>query len=183
MIKWNEEMINELKTTDNLTQFSKKYGMCTKTARNKRKELFNINTNTKEDIKEVVEEDSFILKMPNIISDINGLIELGTTLYIKNVQSNVGIQDKKISDILHYIELKFDTLNDSDKINMVNDLHTISVNRRIYKDEHNFLDEHRGEAGGFIKFIKELNKFNEKLLTRGYNTRILKNELGKNIKK
>ncbi|MGL6024756.1 MAG: hypothetical protein ACRC0F_09075, partial [Cetobacterium sp.] len=50
--------------------------------------------------------------------------------------------------------------------------------RRVYKNEHEFLDNNRVDCDAFVKFVKQLKDHSLKLDNRVYRTRVLKEELG-----
>lgn len=184
MVRWTEEMLEELKITNSITEYAKKYFISYNTARNKRKELLGVETKVvdivSEEKTEVLEvlQSSEISIIPSVILDIDSLIKNGVQFYLAEQSKELSMLEKAIIDIEHMLEFESDRM-DSDKLaTLGKNIGTLRRKRRLYKDEKNFLDVHRTDCSHFIKFIKDLKVYSEGACSRSYSTRVLKEELG-----
>lgn len=189
-IKWNNEMIEELVKASNLKEYASKWGMSCVSARNKKKSLLE---NTKEtlDTEETSNVSNVSLSeklesvnasqisiIPSVIVNIDSLIEKGVRFYLSDAANNISKLDKAISDVEHILENQYETLDDPTLITLAKNIGILRNKRRIHKNEHDFLDNNRVDCDAFIKFIKEVKNYSQKVCDKMYSTRILKKELG-----
>lgn len=193
-IKWNDEMLEELKITNNLVEFTKKYNMSYNSARNKRAILLGLETEKKVEKSEKIEIEaisvpnlaeqleevnaSTISIVPSVILNIDSLIEKGVKFYLVDVQKEISTLDKAISDVVHIVENQYDELDDANMIELTKNLGKLRRKRRLFKNEHEFLDNHRVECEAFTKFVKEIKNYSQRICDKKYTTRVLKEELG-----
>lgn len=189
-IKWNNEMLEELVEADNLKEYASKWNMSYGSARNKKKSLLG-NTNETLNIEETSNVGSISLSeklesvnasqisiIPSVILNIDSLIEKGVRFYLADTMNSISTLDKAISDVEHILENQYETLDDATLITLSKNIGILRNKRRIYKNEHEFLDNNRVDCDAFIKFIKEVKNYSQKVCDKMYNTRILKKELG-----
>ncbi|MGL5965457.1 MAG: hypothetical protein ACRCZ2_13830 [Fusobacteriaceae bacterium] len=189
-IKWTKEMLDELVVSMDVKGFANKYKMSRLTANNKR-EILLANTTKKEEKVDVerpvvgnLDEQlsevnaSTISIIPSVILNIDSLIEKGVQFYLVDVNKNIGVVDKSISDIVHVIENQYDTMREEDMIPMAKNLGLLRRKRRLFKNEYDFLDNHRTECTSFIKFIKDVRQHSQRVCNKLYTMRVLKEELG-----
>lgn len=182
MVRWTEEMLKEIKETKSVSRFAKENGISYSTAKRKQDELLGVVSKKVEKLKEVEEDNvntTEISIIPSIILDIDSLIKNGVQFYLVEQGKKLSEIDKSISDIEHVLELQSDELNNSDLATFGKNIGILRKKRRLYKNEKEFLDKFRMECGQFIKFIKELKSYSQTVCDKKYNTRVLKEELGK----
>ncbi|MGL5970533.1 MAG: hypothetical protein ACRCZL_00805 [Cetobacterium sp.] len=189
-IKWTEEMLDELVGETNTKEFAKKHGMSNSTANYKRGILLaeKSQKEAKSALERPVEGNldeqlrgvnaSTISIVPSVILNIDSLIEKGVQFYLLEVGKSIRTIDKSISDIVHVIENQYDTMREEDMIAMTKNLGLLRRKRRLFKNENDFLDNHRVECGSFIKFIKEVRVHSQRVCDKLYTMRVLKEELG-----
>lgn len=194
-INWTKEMLEELKETNSITEFAKKYGMSYNSASSKRKSLFGdykpVVIEEKKEVVEIVENETVLEEkleevnattisiIPSIILNIDNLIEKGTKFYLAEVMNNVSTLDKSVSDIEHILEHQYRTLDKDSLATLSQNIGILKNKRRLYKNEYDFLDNNRVNCDSFIKFIKEIRNYSQKVCDKRYSTRVLKEELGK----
>lgn len=182
-IVWTNEMEKELLNTNDITKFSRKWGMSYNSANNKRIILLK-EIEPKNDIqveKTVLEEQNatIVSIIPSVILNIDSLIEKGTKFYLTDVVNNISNIDKSISDIEHILEYKYNTLSKEELATLSANIGKLRCKRRLYKNEYDFLDKNRFDCESFIKFIKEIRNYSQRICDKTYSTRVLKEELGK----
>lgn len=204
MVKWTDKMINELKYTKNPTVISKKYKIGYETARRKlieitgvktltelkdkkdnkqivKKEIIkekNIIENEKEDIKEEKIEYKFMNNINKIVIDVDALKNKGINFYLTDSRKEIGNYDKQISDYRHALENSYDILNIEELAQISKNIGSLSRKRRLFKNEIEFIDNHRTETQGFLDFLEEIDKEARKIDNKLYSTRILKEDIG-----
>lgn len=188
-IKWTDEMIKELLDTSSITQFSKKWGMSYNSAKNKRiillaekdEKIESIEEKGKVALEKQLEEVNAtqISIVPSIILNIDNLIDKGTKFYLVDVMTNISTLDKSISDIEHILENSYKTLDNETLITLSKNIGILRNKRRLYKNEYNFLDNNRVNCDYFIKFIKDVENYSQRVCDKIYSTKVLKEELGK----
>lgn len=109
------------------------------------------------------------------------LINSGVKFYLVDVMKEISTLDKTISDLAHTLESQYDVMSTLDLASVSQNIGLLRRKRRVYKDEHEFLDTHRVECESFIKFVKTLKDYSVRLDNRVYSPRVLKEELGKQI--
>lgn len=182
MIKWTNEMIEDLKTMKR-GEFCKKYKISYNTAKAKLDKLNESTVEIKE--KECKKEDSQsetfnsnVLKIiPSVILDIDKLIKQGSTFYIQESKNKLSTYDKMVSDLEHTLECNYD-MNDEDYINISRNIGIIRRKRRLHKNEIELLENNKVDCQNFIKFIQTIKDFSSHVDNRVYSTRVLKDELG-----
>lgn len=189
-IKWNNEMLDELVEAGNLKEYASKWNMSYVSARNKKKSLLesvkeesvaegahnteNVSLNKKlEDV-----NASQISIIPSVILNIDNLVDKGIRFYLADTANKISTLDKSISDIEHILENQYETLDNPTLITLSKNIGILRSKRRLYKNEHEFLDNNRADCDSFIKFIKEVKNYSQKVCDKMYSTRILKKELG-----
>ena len=193
-IKWNDEMLEELKITNNLVEFTKKYNMSYNSARNKRAILLGLKMEKEMEKGEKIEVETILVPnlaeqleevnastisiVPSVILNIDSLIEKGVKFYLVDVQKEISTLDKAISDVVHIVENQYDELDDANMIELTKNLGKLRRKRRLFKNEHEFLDNHRVECEAFTKFVKEVKNYSQRICDKKYTTRVLKEELG-----
>lgn len=193
-INWTKEMLEDLKGTESISEFAKKYEMSYNSASNKRKSL--LESETKVEVVEIKEmeniEKEFNLEekleevnattisiIPSIILNIDNLIDKGTKFYLAEVMNNVSTLDKSVSDVEHILERQHRSLDSETLATLSRNIGILREKRRLYKNEYDFLDKNRVNCDSFIKFIKEIRSYSQKVCDKKYSTRVLKEELGK----
>lgn len=117
--------------------------------------------------------------IPSVILNIDSLVDKGVRFYLADTANKISTLDKSISDIEHILENQYETLDDSTLITLSKNIGILRSKRRLYKNEHEFLDNNRVDCDSFIKFIKEVKNYSQKVCDKIYSTRVLKEELGK----
>lgn len=182
MIKWTNEMIEDLKTMKR-GEFCEKYKISYNTAKAKLDKLNESTVEIKE--KECKKEDSQsetfnsnVLKIiPSVILDIDKLIKQGSTFYIQESKNKLSTYDKMVSDLEHTLECNYD-MNDEEYINISRNIGIIRRKRRLHKNEIELLENNKVDCQNFIKFIQTIKDFSSKVDNRIYHTRVLKEEIG-----
>lgn len=185
MIKWTDEMIEELKNVkDNkeLKQFSVLYGMSYNTAKKKFESLQEKEEviETKKEIKVEKEfENANELKIvPSVILNIDKLIKEGATFYIQESRNQLSKHDKIISDLEHLLEINYDNMTEEECAKISKEIGKNRRQRRCYKNEIELLENNKIDCQNFIKFINIVQEFSSHIDNRLYNVRVLKEELG-----
>lgn len=189
MIKWTEKMIETLKVSKNLSEFARDNRISVSSARNKRNELFPPAKPVVEQVSEQTSSEADIgvldglatLYIPSIISDVNKLVEFGVANYIQDIANNICVEDNKLSDVLHYIEIKGDEISDEEKLKIFKEIQIIRHNRRVYKNESELFTKTKGNANGFVNFIKHLWEIDKRAGNKLYITRVMKSVFGEHI--
>lgn len=193
-INWTKEMLDELKDTNSITEFARKYGMSYPSASSKRKSLLSdyqhVVIEGKKEVIEIIENETVLEEkleevnattisiIPSIILNIDSLIEKGIKFYLAEVMNNVSTLDKSVSDIEHILEHQYRTLDKDSLATLSRNIGILKKKRRLYKNEYDFLDNNRVNCDSFIKFIKDIRNYSQKICDKRYSTRVLKEELG-----
>lgn len=185
MIKWTDEMIEELKNVkDNkeLKQFSVLYEMSYNTAKKKFESLQEKEEviETKKEIKVEKEfENANELKIvPSVILNIDKLIKEGATFYIQESRNRLSKHDKIISDLEHLLEINYDNMTEEECAKISKEIGKNRRKRRLHKNEIELLENNKIDCQNFIKFINTIKEFSSHVDNRVYSTRVLKDELG-----
>lgn len=135
-----------------------------------------------------IKEEPVIIKEENkneifkniekIIVDIEGLNNKGINFYITDSRKQISEYDKIISDYRHALENSYDTLSENELIQISKNIGLVSRKRRLFKNEIDFIQNHKTETQGFLDFIKKINEETIKLENRLYSTRVLKENIG-----
>lgn len=191
-------MISELMYTKNPTVIAKKYKIGYETARRKLMEVAGVKSmlelKDKEEVKQVVKEIpkqietieepkeiiecKFMNNIKKIIVDVDALKNKGINFYLTDSRKEIGNYDKQISDYRHALENSYDTLDDLELAQISKNIGSISRKRRLFKNEIEFIDNHRTETQGFLDFLSEIDKEAKKIDNKLYSTRILKEDIG-----
>lgn len=204
MVKWTDKMITELLYTKNPNVIAKKYKIGYETARRKLIEITGVKSLTelkdkkdnkpvvkkeaikekeikeikKEEIKEEKEECKFMDNINKIIVDVDALKNKGINFYLTDSRKEIGNYDKQISDYRHALENSYDSLDNEELAQISKNIGSISRKRRLFKNEIEFIDNHRTETQGFLDFLAEIDKETKKIDNKLYSTRILKEDIG-----
>lgn len=184
MIKWTEEMIEDLKVMK-IKEFAEKYNMSENSARTK---LKKINEETKNVVEEKKEDEvekevinsSELTIVPSVILDIDKLISQGVTFYVQESKNEINKYEKMILDLEHTLENNFN-LSNEDKINISENIGIIRRKRRLHKNEVELIEKNKLDCQAFVKFIQIVKDFSSEIDNRVYKTRILKEEIGINL--
>lgn len=204
MVKWTDKMINELLYTKNPNMIAKKYKIGYETARRKLIEITGVKSmaelKEKEDNKQIVKKEivakqeiienkkeeiienktecKFMNNIQKVIVDVDALKNKGINFYLTDSRKEIGNYDKQISDYRHALENSYDTLDDLELAQISKNIGSISRKRRLFKNEIEFIDNHRTETQGFLDFLSEIDKEAKKIDNKLYSTRILKEDIG-----
>lgn len=204
MVKWTDKMINELLYTKNPNMIAKKYKIGYETARRKLIEITGVKSmaelKEKEDNKQIVKKEivakqeiienkkeeiienktecKFMNNIQKVIVDVDALKNKGINFYLTDSRKEIGNYDKQISDYRHALENSYDTLDDLELAQISKNIGSISRKRRLFKNEIEFIDNHRTETQGFLDFLAEIDKEAKKIDNKLYSTRILKEDIG-----
>lgn len=187
MIKWNNEMIEDLKVMK-IKEFAEKYNMSENSARTKLKKI-NEETNNVVEVKKeekIEKEEKEVINsselkiIPSVILDINKLISQGVTFYVQESKNEINKYEKMILDLEHTLENNFN-LSNEDKINISENIGIIRRKRRLHKNEVELIEKNKLDCQAFVKFIQIVKDFSSEIDNRVYKTRILKEEIGINL--
>lgn len=187
MIKWNDEMIEDLKVMK-IKEFAEKYNMSENSARTKLKKINEETKNVVEEKKEdeVEKEEKEVINsselkiIPSVILDINKLISQGVTFYTQESKNEINKYEKMILDLEHTLENNYN-LSNEDKINISENIGIIRRKRRLHKNEVELIEKNKLDCQAFVKFIQIVKDFSSEIDNRVYKTRILKEEIGINL--
>lgn len=190
MIKWNDEMIEDLKVMK-IKDFAKKYNMAENSARTKLKKINEetngvVETKKEDKVDKVEKEEKEVINsselkiIPSVILDINKLISQGVTFYVQETKNEINKYEKMILDLEHTLENNFN-LSNEDKINISENIGIIRRKRRLHKNEVELIEKNKLDCQAFVKFIQIVKDFSSEIDNRVYKTRILKEEIGINL--
>lgn len=142
---------------------------------NEKQEINKIKNETEKETENKIEMFENINK---IIVDVNELKKVGINFYIVNSRKKIGNYDKQFSDYRHILEASYDQLNEEELVEISKNIGKVSRKRRLFKNELDFIDNHRIETQGFLDFLELINKTIQKNNDKIYSTRILKEDIG-----
>lgn len=119
-----------------------------------------------------VEEEKY-----NVISDFNKLRVIGYEDYVAETIKMLSETDRHLSDLMHLIEINGE--EDVDSNEMMRNIKLLRRKRRIVKNEMEFLTANANDCIATIRFLYNANKYSETVRDKIYNTRVMKEELGK----
>ena len=182
-------MEEELLETKSASQFSKKYKMGYSTARRKLIDLLKpveiLTTENKEkEVEDTIKQEEIFIQeykmfenIKKIIVNVDELKNKGINFYIADSRKKISYYDKQFSDYRHALENSLETLSNEELIQISKNIGLLSRKRRFYKNEVEFLDNHRTETQGFLDFLKKIDEETRKLENQIYTPRVLKEEM------
>lgn len=199
-IEWTNEMDNYLMSMGvTLKHFSEMYGVSVTSVHARKNYLLGKLASDDDEVaivqdkkeidkveevkeKEEQELNSTLLKIiPSVLLDVDSLIEKGSKFYVTDVRNKISESDKALEDCIHILESNYDSMTNEDKLEVTNNIGLLRRQRRVYKNEHEFLENNKYDCDSFIKFIKELKQYSEKVCNNIYRPRVLKQQLGTRI--
>lgn len=130
------------------------------------------------DKKEIIVQNKIFSNISKIIVDIEGLNNKGINFYLTDSKKQISEYDRIISDYRHTLENSYDHLTEDELIQISKNIGLVGRKRRVFKNEIDFITNHKTETQGFLDFIKKINEETIKNENKLYSTRVLKEEIG-----
>ncbi|MGL6100578.1 MAG: hypothetical protein ACRC0G_13245 [Fusobacteriaceae bacterium] len=179
-----KEMLDDLSNIGK-TEYTEKYKISGATYYNlAKKHDVNVYRGVVKKVEVVVEKEIVVEKvfdvLASVLIDIEVMHKDGIGAWYRHVQSKQQESDYSCSDILHKIEIC--DLTDNDMIMLCSKLKYYRNMRRAYNDSMDFYTDNKQAIIGYFELTKKVENRKEYLARRTYKTRILKKELGEEIK-